>query len=264
MAAGHGGQVLVSASTAALAGDELPDGSALRDLGEHRLKDLDRAERLFQVAPPGPPGELPAARRPSTRRPTNLPSQPSAFVGREAELDAIRQRLGDDGVRLLTLTGPGGIGKTRLALRAAADQVDRFADGVYFVDLSAARDADAVVALDRRRDRPGGRARAVADRRARGAPAAARSVLLVLDNFEQVIGRRRRRSSELLEQCPGLTLLVTSREALRVRGEHLLTGPAAGPPRAGAASASCGRARPVRGRPAVRGAGARRPARTSS
>ena len=119
MSAGHGGQVLLSAAAAALVIDQLPDGATLEDLGEHQLKGLGRGERVFQLSYPGLPAGFPPLVTP-TRRRSRPPDQPSAFVGRVAELKEISDRLADESVRLLTLTGPGGIGKTRLALCAAA------------------------------------------------------------------------------------------------------------------------------------------------
>jgi predicted ATPase len=222
MAAGHGGQVLLSAATAALVTDRLPPETALRDLGEHRLKDLERPERLFQLVHAGLSEDFPPLRT-LDLRPNNLPTQASAFVGREAELRAVRQRIDDPQVRLLTLTGPGGTGKTRLALRAAAEQIDRFADGVFFVDLAGARNNDAVVALigaavgltETRERSP------IDDLKRQMRP---QEVLLVLDNFEQVTIAAPT-LVELLEECPGLKVLVTSREALHVRGENLLPVP---------------------------------------
>jgi hypothetical protein len=111
MAAGHGGQILVSASAAGLAADRLPAEVTLRDLGEHRLKDLERPERMFQVLHPGLGADFPPLLT-LDLRPNNLPTQTSPFIGRELGLESIRSRIADDGVRMLTLTGPGGTGKT--------------------------------------------------------------------------------------------------------------------------------------------------------
>ncbi len=222
MAAGHGGQVLLSAAAAALVIDQLPEGSTLRDLGEHRLKDLGRPERVFQLVHPGLPVSFPPLITLS-RRTRELPDEPSAFVGRAAELDEIAERLEDESVRLLTLTGPGGIGKTRLALRAAADQIGRFEDGALFVDLSAARDSDSVLAAIARTiglsETPDESLLDELSRQLRE-----QRVLLVLDNFEQVTAAAPT-AAQLLHGCPRLKFLVTSREALHVRGEHLLAVP---------------------------------------
>ncbi len=135
MAVGHGGQVLLSAAAAALCAERLPAGATLRDLGEYRLRDLGRPERVFQLVHP----DLAATFPPLTTfdNVASLPTPTSAFVGRRAELEAVELRLEDPAIRLLTLTGPGGTGKTSLGIRAAADQMDRFRDGVSFVDLSA-------------------------------------------------------------------------------------------------------------------------------
>src|SRR5215211_2800930 len=133
MAAAHGGQVLLSANAARLAQSRLPAKAALRDLGEHRLKDLAEPEHIFQLTHPALRSDLPPLATLS-ERPNNLATQTSEFFGREIQLSAIRDLLDADGVRLLTLTGPGGIGKTRLALQAAANQIDRFEHGVFFVD----------------------------------------------------------------------------------------------------------------------------------
>ena len=229
MAVGHGGQVLLSAAAAELVADQLPDGAGLRDLGTHRLKDLGRPERLLQLVHP----ELSDGFPPLTtldRRPNNLPTQTSTFVGRDTELEEIGKRLGDEAVRLLTLTGPGGTGKTRLALRAAADEVDRFEDGVFLVDLSGVREAD---------DVPVGIARAIGLSETSGQALLEelrerlrqQHTLLVLDNFEQVTTAAPT-AVELLEDCRRLKLLVTSREALRVRPEHLFPVPPLSLPRA--------------------------------
>jgi predicted ATPase len=194
-AAGHGRQVLVSAASAALLADEL------RDLGEHRLKDLSRAERIFQLGE----GDFPPLK---TLYRTNLPIPATPFIGRDEELGQVLDLLG--GTRLLTLTGPGGTGKTRLALQAAAEASDRFPDGTFWVSLSSIRDpalvleqaARAVGAND-------GLADYIADKR----------LLLLLDNFEQVI-EAADTLAELQASCPRLNLLVTSREVLRLPGEQ--------------------------------------------
>jgi predicted ATPase/class 3 adenylate cyclase len=242
MAAGHGGQVLLSTAVATLVLDQLPDGATLRDLGTHRLKDLGRPEHMFQLVHQSLMQEFPPLAT-LDRRPNNLPTQASTFVGRDAELAAIRQRLEDKAVRLLTLTGPGGTGKTRLALRAAANQIDRFDDGVFLVDLSAVHETEAVPAV---------LARAIGltetselslleelKRQLRH-----HRELLVLDNFEQVTAAAPT-LVELLQDCPALKLLVTSREALHVRGEHRFSVPplslptAAPGPRSAAELAGC-------------------------
>src|SRR5215208_4914626 len=230
MAAGHGGQVLLSAPAARLAESGLPAGATLRDVGEHRLKDLTQPEHIFQLAHPELAGDSPPLATLS-ERPNNLPTQTSEFLGRELQLSAIRDLLDADGVRLLTLTGPGGIGKTRLALQAAANQIDRFEHGVYFVDLSPARDRDEAfqavlraVAVSVTTDAP---PLEVLKQELRG-----QQLLLLLDNFEQVMPAAEG-VAELLRHCPELKALVTSREALRVRGEHLFTVPPLALPAAG-------------------------------
>src|SRR5215203_5545982 len=229
MAAAHGGQVLLSADAARLA-DELPAGAGLRDLGEHRLKDLAQPEHIFQLTHPELVSDLPPLATLSDR-PNNLPTQTSEFFGREIQLSAIRDLLDADRVRLLTLTGPGGIGKTRLALQAAANQIDRFEHGVFFVDLSPVRDRDGAfqavvraVAVSATSDEP---PLEVLKHELRS-----RQLLLVLDNLEHVMDAAGG-VAELLRHCPDLKALVTSREALRVRGEHLLTVPPLGLPAAG-------------------------------
>jgi predicted ATPase/class 3 adenylate cyclase len=222
MAAAHGGQVLMSKHAAELCTGRLPSGTALRDLGEHRLKDLFQSEHLFQLVHPGLTVDFPPLRTLS-QRPNNLPTQASEFLGREAQLAAIRELLEATGVRLVTLTGPGGIGKTRLALQAAADEVDQFEDGVYFVELSHVRRAEGVfdavvraVGLTAIGDEP-----LLEALKEKLRP---RRLLLVLDNFEQVMAAADG-VAELLQQCAELKVLVTSREALRVRGEHLVVVP---------------------------------------
>src|SRR5215208_2922199 len=229
MAAAHGGQVLLSAAAARLA-DRLPAEAALRDRGEHRLKDLAQPERIFQLTHPELASDLPPLATLS-ERPNNLPTQTSEFLGREIQLSAIRDLLDADGVRLLPLTGPGGIGKTRLALQAAANQIDRFEHGVYFVDLSPAREGDEAfqavvraVAVSATTDEP--------PLEVLKQELKTRQLLLLLDNFEQVMDAVDG-VADLLRHCPELKVLVTSREALRVRGEHLFTVPPLALPAAG-------------------------------
>ncbi len=218
MATAHGGQILVSDATRSLVERSLAEGLQLLDLGRHRLRDLSTEERLFQVVAAGLPADFPALRT-LDATPNNLPAQTSDLVGRGPELRAIRDLLQSSTVRLVTLTGPGGIGKTRLALQAAADVLDAFPDGMYFVDVSAARDSDAALQSIARTlgvapsgDEPLGEALARHLRTGRR--------LLLLDNFEQVVVAADD-IARVLGKCSALKLLVTSREALRVRGEQV-------------------------------------------
>ncbi|HEX6145326.1 MAG TPA: adenylate/guanylate cyclase domain-containing protein [Acidimicrobiia bacterium] len=221
MAAGHGGQVLVSAAAAGMAEGRLSDGAQLRDLGTHRLKDLTVPEHLYQLVHHDIESEFPA---PATldARPNNLPMQTTEFLGRSNELAAIQVMLESPSTRLLTIAGPGGAGKTRLGLQVAAEQMDRFRDGVFFVDLSAERDPDAAYeAIVRTLRFPGSGGDPLQTLKARLQD---RQMLLVLDNFEQVtaaaVGL-----SELLQHAPELKIVVTSRETLRVRAEHVFPVP---------------------------------------
>jgi len=220
MAAGHGGQVLLSSLAAQLVKDSLPNGATLRDLGAHRLKDLTQPEHLFQIVH----GDLGADFPPLVTldaRPNNLPIQVSEFFGRDAELAAAREMLDSPSIRLVTLTGPGGTGKTRLALQLAAEMVDNYRDGVFVVDLSAEREPDAAFeAILRDLGIPS--TRDGSPLQILKAKLADRNMLIVLDNFEQVtdaaVG-----VAEFLLQCPGIEVIVTSREALRLRGEHVIS-----------------------------------------
>ena len=212
--AAHGGQVLASETVRALVTSALPVGVALRDLGEHRLKDL-QPERLFQLVVEGLPADFPPVRA-LDAHPNNLPTQLTSFVGRTHELDEVRRLLG--GTRLLTLTGPGGTGKTRLGLQLAAATADEFPDGVWFVPLEPLRDPDLVMAtvaatmsVLRRSDESALDALAGA--------IGPRQVLLVLDNFEQVIEAASHVAS-LLRACPRVRVIVTSRTVLRISGEQ--------------------------------------------
>ncbi len=197
-AAGHGDQILVSAATAALVGTD-----GLRDLGAHRLKDLTAAERIYQFgADEHPPIK--------TLHQTNLPVPATPFLGRDRELGEISALLGRDDVRLVTLTGPGGTGKTRLALQAAAAAADHFAGGVWWVPLAPLRDPALVLeSAAKALGASGELAEHIGDKR----------LLLLLDNFEHVVEAAVELAS-LLARCPNLALLVTSREPLHLAGEH--------------------------------------------
>jgi predicted ATPase/class 3 adenylate cyclase len=222
-AAGHGGQILLSLATAAVVQDHLPANVSVRDLGLHRLKDFDRPEQVFQLLAPDLPEDFPAPRTLDSR-PNNLPASPTPLIGREQVVTDARDLLRPGAgtpfgeVRLLTLTGPGGVGKTRLAQQVAAELLDDFVDGVYFVVLTLVRDPAQVA---------GAIAQTLNVRVADGDTAAdslrnllvERQMLLVLDNFEQVLGATPL-LVELLAVCPRLKLLVTSRAVLHVRGER--------------------------------------------
>jgi predicted ATPase/class 3 adenylate cyclase/DNA-binding CsgD family transcriptional regulator len=223
---GHGQQILLSEATAALARDDLPDGAGLADLGLHRLRDLARPERIFQLLAP----DLPSDFRPLVSldaRSHNLPVQSTALLGRERELTQVRQTLLQDGVRLVTLTGPGGAGKTRLALQVAAEALDHFADGVFFVDLAPVSDparlpstiAAVLGVADSGDHLLDDLKRFLGDR----------VLLLLLDNFEQILPGATV-IAELLAASKGLKLLVTSRAALQVRGEREIAVPPLGVP----------------------------------
>lgn len=228
MSAAHGGQVLLSSVAASMVVDLLPAGTTLRDLGEHRLKDLTRSEHIFQLLHPGLAADFPPLVS-LDHRPNNLQTQPTPLIGREKELSEVIKRLNTEGMRLLTLTGPGGIGKTRLALQAAADLVDRFVDGVYFVDLAPIRDPEAALAAIAQTLG----LRETSDRHPLDelkSQLHAKSMLLLLDNFEQVTAAASQ-VGELLRNCPQLKLLVTSREALHIRGEFVFPVPPLALPR---------------------------------
>jgi predicted ATPase/class 3 adenylate cyclase len=213
--AGHGGQVVLSGATAALIQHSLPDGAELVDLGEHRLKDLPHPERLFQLTIDGLPPEFPPLRS-LDARPNNLPAQMSSFIGRDEVIREVDAAL--EGTRLLTLTGPGGIGKTRLALEVAYRQLPAFLDGVWFVDLSAVTDPSVVpteiaIAIEAIRD-PGASVFECLEEHLRD-----RKLLLVLDNFEQVLDAAPA-VEHLLSHAPGLKVMVTSRSVLSIYGER--------------------------------------------
>jgi predicted ATPase/class 3 adenylate cyclase len=213
MAAGHGGQVLLSETTRAA----LDERFQVRDLGEHRLKDLSGHQRLYQLLVEMLAAEFPPLNTLDNRA-TNLPAQPNAFIGRARELDEIGELLPRDDVRLLTLTGTGGAGKTRLALQVAASVIDAFDNGVFAVPLSSVRDWELVVPTIATtlglHEQSGETVLETLTEFLRD-----RRMLLVLDNLEQVTPVAPVLAG-LLAAAPGLKLLVTSRTPLRLTGEH--------------------------------------------
>jgi hypothetical protein len=217
LSAGHGSQVLLSTATKELVRDALPEGTKLRDLGERRLKDLFRPEGVFQAVTPGLPSSFPLLKTLDARM-NNLPAQPTPLVGLERELREVYGLLREEEVRLLTLTGPGGIGKTRLGLQIAAEMLDEFEDSVFFVALAPITDpalvASAIaepVGVVETGERP--------LKEGLGTYLRDKELLLVLDNFEQVLDAAPL-VGELLSECPKLKVLATSRSVLRVYGEQ--------------------------------------------
>jgi predicted ATPase/class 3 adenylate cyclase/DNA-binding CsgD family transcriptional regulator len=217
MSAGHGGQVLLSQATRELLEHTLPDSVVLRDMGEHRLKDLQRPSHLFQLVIAGLPSDFPPIST-LTTHPNNLPIQPTPFIGREKEVADVRQLLRREEVRLVTLTGPGGTGKTRLALQVAAESSDLSAGGIYFVDLAPISDPALVIAAI---------AQSLGIREVGGQPLLEllkdelrrKQILLLLDNFEQVVSAAVH-VADLLTTCPQLKVIVTSRVVLHVQAEQ--------------------------------------------
>ena len=219
-AAAHGGQVLVSGAAAELLSETLPYGVGLRDLGPHRLKDLGRPERVFQLeAEFLPSGFPPLASLDNPELPNNLPGQLSAFVGREREVPEVRSLLASS--RLLTLTGAGGCGKTRLALQAAAELLGETRDGVWFVDLAPLTEGEQI---------PGAVAAVLGLADQGGQQPVLESLtnalreqdtLILLDNCEHVIDDAAKFCGQLVRDCPGLRILATSREPLGLDGERV-------------------------------------------
>jgi predicted ATPase/class 3 adenylate cyclase/DNA-binding CsgD family transcriptional regulator len=214
-AVAHGGQTVVSGATRDLVADELPDQATLLDLGSHRLKDLGRPERVWQLSHPELVNQFPALRSPDFV-PNNLPIQLTSFVGRGAELADLRAAI--ETSRLVTLTGAGGCGKTRLALHAAADLAEHYPDGVWWVEFAAVTDPDRVAA---------GVARVLGLHEQEGRPPldtiaeqlAGLRTLLVVDNAEHVLGACTDLVEGLLRATSDVRVVVTSREPLGVAGE---------------------------------------------
>jgi predicted ATPase/class 3 adenylate cyclase/uncharacterized protein HemY len=217
-AAGYGGQVLLSATTRDLLSEELSEGVGVRDLGEHRLKDLTHGQRLYQLVIPELNSEFPPLKTLDNRT-TNLPTQATPFIGRERELHEAATLTERPDVRLLTLTGAGGTGKTRLALQLAADLVEVFPDGVFSVSLAPIASADLVVPTIAQtlavREQPGQSLAETLKEYLRD-----RELLLLLDNFERLL-EAASAVADLLAACPRLKVVVTSRSPLHLSGEHV-------------------------------------------
>ncbi len=215
MAVAHGCQTLLSTTTADLVRDQLPPQASLRDLGEHRLKDLVRPEHIFQLNHPRLPAEFPPLRSVDAF-PNNLPVQITSFIGREQQLEQARQRLAS--AHLLTLIGPGGTGKTRLSLQLAADMLPQFQDGVWFVELAPITDPSLVLRT---------LAAVFGLREQMGMPLhdllidylRLKELMLVVDNCEHLVDACAQLIEQLLHACPRLKIIASSREALGIAGE---------------------------------------------
>lgn len=220
LSAGHGGQILVSESTRTLVERDLPQGSSLRDHGLHRLKDLARPEHIFQLVTPELPDAFPQLRS-LDAFPNNLPRQLTSFVGRERELKEVRELL--SAAALLTLTGSGGSGKTRLGLQVGAELVETFRDGVWLVELDVLSDESmvprAIASAVGVHEELSFMARPLTDVLVDSLHE--KSLLLILDNCEHVLSASAETATLLLRSCPDVRILATSQERLGVAGERV-------------------------------------------
>jgi predicted ATPase/class 3 adenylate cyclase len=221
MAAAHGGQVVISGATEALVRDQLPEGMALLDLGEHRLRDLGRPTRVFQLNAPGAQEDFPPLRT-LDAFPGNLPAQVSSFIGRQSEVSRVGAALGDS--RVVTITGVGGVGKTRLAIQVAADLLPRYREGAWLVELAPVRDpagvVEAVATVFHLATRSG---QSLEDSLIEAL--SQKQLLLVLDNCEHLLGSVARLVTRIERACPGVVVLATSREGMAIDGEQLIALP---------------------------------------
>ncbi|HTX58626.1 MAG TPA: adenylate/guanylate cyclase domain-containing protein, partial [Verrucomicrobiae bacterium] len=239
---GHGGQVLLSRATADLAKAALPDGVTLRDMGLHRLKDLVEAELVHQLCADDLRSEFPALRSLDSH-PHNLPQQATSFVGRETELAEVAALVREH--RIVTLAGTGGVGKTRLSLQVASEELERFRDGVWFVAFAPAQDGGLV---------PARIAAALGLHESPTVPMIetvlgylkTRALLLVFDNCEHLVGEAAEAAARIVESCPNVKILATSREPLRVPGEQVYRMPSLPLPEAVALFADRARAADAR------------------
>ena len=219
MSAGHGGQTLLSLAVQELVREALPPEVTLLDLGERRLKDLSRPERVFQLLHAALRAEFPPLRSlDNPALPNNLPQQLSSFIGRETQAAEIKARLGRS--RLLTLTGTGGSGKTRLSLQVAADLLDQYFDGVWLVELAPLSDPalvpQAVADVLEVKEQPGQTISQSLTEELKS-----KRLLLILDNCEHLVAACASFAADLLQHCPDVRILASSREPLNVPGEQV-------------------------------------------
>ncbi|HXD12476.1 MAG TPA: adenylate/guanylate cyclase domain-containing protein, partial [Anaerolineales bacterium] len=215
MSVGHGGQILLSQAARDLVNTKLPDDTELRDLGERRLKDIFKPEHLYQVSAANLLSDFPPLATPEFLN-HNLPTQLTSFIGRERELAEVKALLSS--TRLLTFNGSGGVGKTRLSLQLAAEQLAEFKDGVWFVELAPIADPTQVIPTI---------ASVFNLREAQGVPLIdtvtdylrGKQLLLILDNCEHLIETCAQIGDHLLQNCRNLKIIASSREALGIQGE---------------------------------------------
>jgi predicted ATPase/class 3 adenylate cyclase len=216
LAVAHGGQILLSETAAGLSEFQLPTGAMLRDLGHHRLRDLANAEHVFQLVSDGLPDQF-AALRSVDAFPNNLPLQLTSFVGQREVIEEVGSLL--ERARLVTLVGSGGIGKTRTAIEIGAELLDRFTDGVWLIELASLASPDLIA----RAFSDAMRIREIPDRSLIDSVISwleAKDLLLIVDNCEHVIDTVAKEIGAILRTCPSVKVLATSREALRIAGEH--------------------------------------------
>jgi len=219
----YGGQVLMSLVTAELIRDMIPEPLNIQYMGDHRLKDLTRPEGVYQLTHPDIPIEFPPIKSLDSH-PHNISILPSLLIGRDEELETLQQLLLNSKSRVVTITGPGGMGKTRISMQVAAELIEKYRNGVFFIDLTKINEAESFYRLI---------LSTLSIKETSGKEVLEllvdylhdKNMLLILDNFEHIMGAAVY-AAELLVKCPGLKYLVTSREALHIRGEKIFQLPA--------------------------------------